>query len=121
MAWVRRRSALDLERTRRRSVNLVPPTEPVTEPTLPIREAAALLGVSAHTLRYSEREGLLGVPRTAGGERLYSEAELGRLRFLRHLHSKAVRRHTYCLSGRTFTEKFLSVCLSFASRGRPTG
>lgn len=52
---------------------------------LPIREAAALLGVSAHTLRYYEREGLLGVPRTAGGERLYGDAELARLRFLLHL------------------------------------
>lgn len=52
---------------------------------LPIREAAALLGVSAHTLRYYEREGLLGVPRVAGGKRLYGEAELARLRFLLHL------------------------------------
>lgn len=60
-------------------------TAPPLPVLLPIREAAARLGVSAHTLRYYEREGLLGVPRAAGGERLYGEAELARLRFLLHL------------------------------------
>ena len=52
---------------------------------LPIHEAAALLGVSAHTLRYYEREGLLTVPRAAGGERRYTERELETLRFLLRL------------------------------------
>lgn len=52
---------------------------------LPIQEAAALLGVSAHTLRYYEREGLLTVPRAAGGERRYTERELEMLRFLLRL------------------------------------
>lgn len=52
---------------------------------LPIREAAAFLGVSAHTLRYYEREGLLTVPRAAGGERRYTAGELETLRFLLHL------------------------------------
>ncbi|GBF05629.1 transcriptional regulator, MerR family [Deinococcus aerius] len=54
---------------------------------LPIREAAALLGVSAHTLRYYEREGLLTVPRAAGGERRYTERELDMLRFLLRLRA----------------------------------
>ncbi|WP_425145531.1 MerR family transcriptional regulator [Deinococcus sp.] len=43
---------------------------------------ARQLGVSAHTLRYYEREGLLDVPRRASTQRRYSETELGLLRFL---------------------------------------
>ncbi len=57
---------------------------------LPIHEAAALLGVSAHTLRYYEREGLLTVPRAAGGERRYTERELETLRFLLRLRGTAM-------------------------------
>jgi len=52
---------------------------------LSIQEAAARLGVSPHTLRYYDREGLLDVPRASGGERRYSERELTLLRFLLHL------------------------------------
>lgn len=52
---------------------------------LTIRQAAAALGVSAHTLRYYEREGLVSVPRQASGERLYSALALQRLKFLIHL------------------------------------
>ncbi len=57
---------------------------------LPIHEAAALLGVSAHTLRYYEREGLLTVPRAAGGKRRYTERELETLRFLLRLRGTAM-------------------------------
>lgn len=52
---------------------------------LSIQDAAARLGVSPHTLRYYDREGLLDVPRASGGERRYSERELSLLRFLLHL------------------------------------
>lgn len=49
-----------------------------------------MLGVSAHTLRYYEREGLLSVPRAAGGERQYGPRELETLRFLLHLRGIGV-------------------------------
>ncbi|MFC4452696.1 MerR family transcriptional regulator [Deinococcus sonorensis] len=47
-----------------------------------IREAALELGVSVHTLRYYEREGLLSVPRLDSAQRRYGPQELERLRFL---------------------------------------
>lgn len=49
-------------------------------------EAAALSGFSLDTLRYYEREGILPpVARTAGGHRVYSDADLGMLGFLKCL------------------------------------
>lgn len=48
-----------------------------------IEEAATRTGVSAHTLRYYERIGLLSpVPRGAGGHRRYTDADLGAVVFL---------------------------------------
>ncbi|MGC4964307.1 MerR family transcriptional regulator [Gordonia sp. DT101] len=47
-----------------------------------IAEAADLLGVSAHTLRYYERIGLVDVPRDAVGNRTYDAAAVRRLVFL---------------------------------------
>jgi DNA-binding transcriptional MerR regulator len=53
------------------------------EPTYPIEQAAELSGVSAHTLRYYERIGLLApVGRAPSGHRRYSDADLGSVRFL---------------------------------------
>ena len=49
-------------------------------------ETAELSGFSIDTLRYYEREGILSpVPRTSGGRRMYGDADLGRLLFLRCL------------------------------------
>ncbi len=49
-------------------------------------EASQASGFSLDTLRYYEREGILpGVARTSGGHRLYTEADLGTLGFLRCL------------------------------------
>jgi DNA-binding transcriptional MerR regulator len=49
-------------------------------------EAAERSGFSLDTLRYYEREGILPrVARTAGGHRLYTEADLGTLGFLKCL------------------------------------
>lgn len=49
-------------------------------------EAAARSGFSIDTLRYYEREGILpAVPRTPGGHRVYTDAELGLLEFLKCL------------------------------------
>lgn len=48
-----------------------------------IEEAAERTGVSAHTLRYYERIGLLApIPRGPGGHRRYTEADLGAVVFL---------------------------------------
>ncbi|WP_024287884.1 MerR family transcriptional regulator [Cellulomonas sp. KRMCY2] len=48
-----------------------------------IEEAAERTGVSAHTLRYYERIGLLApVPRGPGGHRRFSDADLGAVGFL---------------------------------------
>jgi DNA-binding transcriptional MerR regulator len=49
-------------------------------------ETAELSGFSIDTLRYYEREGILSpVARTAGGRRVYTDDDLGRLGFLRCL------------------------------------
>jgi DNA-binding transcriptional MerR regulator len=53
------------------------------KPPLNIQEAAAQAGVSAHTLRYYERVGLLeGVSRTGSGYREYDDRAMARIRFL---------------------------------------
>lgn len=49
---------------------------------LPIADAAAVCGVSAHTLRYYEREGLLDVPRNGAGRRVFDAEALRRAIFL---------------------------------------
>jgi DNA-binding transcriptional MerR regulator len=56
--------------------------------TLTISEAAQASGLTAHTLRYYERAGLLDpVGREAGGRRRYAEADLARIAFLSRLRS----------------------------------
>ena len=52
---------------------------------LTIHEAAETTGWSPRMLRYIERIGLLEMPRSAAGYRLYGAAELQRLRTLREL------------------------------------
>jgi DNA-binding transcriptional MerR regulator len=55
---------------------------------LTIQQAAERSGVSAHTLRYYERAGLLDeVQRTGHGHRRFAEHDLERLVFLRRLRS----------------------------------
>ena len=55
--------------------------DPDTEP-LGVAEAARLLGLSPHTLRYYDQEGLIRPARNASGYRGYSAADLHRLIFL---------------------------------------
>jgi DNA-binding transcriptional MerR regulator len=55
---------------------------------LTIAEAAELSGVSAHTLRYYERAGLIGgVDRAASGHRRYSEDDLAWIHTLQCLRA----------------------------------
>lgn len=54
--------------------------------TYTIAEAAEMTGLSADTLRYYEKIGLLASPeRGTGGQRLYLSEDIGRIRFLMHL------------------------------------
>ena len=49
-----------------------------------IGEAARQSGVPIETIRYYEREGVVPAPqRAANGRRVYSEREVGRLRFIK--------------------------------------
>ena len=50
------------------------------EPCFVISIAARMVGVHAQTLRYYERVGLIWPSRTNGRQRLYSEADIERLR-----------------------------------------
>lgn len=52
---------------------------------LAVAGAADLLGLSAHTLRYYERIGLVTVPRDSGGHRAYDIEALARLVFITRL------------------------------------
>ena len=64
-------NALDLERARSLSVILVSAIA-VQEPTYTIAEVAERTGVTAHTLRYYERAGLIDpTSKSRGGYRLY--------------------------------------------------
>lgn len=55
-----------------------------TTPLHRISDVSKLLDMSADTLRYYEKIGLIPkVQRSGGGVRLYSEADLSRLRFIR--------------------------------------
>lgn len=52
-----------------------------------IAEVAERAGVTAHTLRYYERAGLLAVGRDASGYRAYSEDDCARVVFLTRMRS----------------------------------
>src|SRR5262245_12646380 len=59
-----------------------------TTTTLTISDAARASGVSAHTLRYYERAGLLDpVDRATSGHRRYAEEDLTRIQFLTKLRA----------------------------------
>ena len=61
-------------------------TDEIEPPGLPVAQMAAATGVSAHTLRYYERAGLIrSVARSSGNQRRYSESDIEWLRFLLRL------------------------------------
>jgi DNA-binding transcriptional MerR regulator len=72
--------------------------------TLSISEAAERTGLSAHTLRYWERAGLLEpVDRNGSGHRRYAEEDLERITFLTKLRAtgmpiREVRRYAELIS-----------------------
>ncbi len=54
---------------------------------LSVSAAAQVTGISAHTLRYYERAGLLRTPRTAAGQRRYGPGELLAVEFITRLRA----------------------------------
>ncbi|MCZ8515767.1 MerR family transcriptional regulator [Paenibacillus filicis] len=58
------------------------------EPYLSIQSIAELTGITAYTLRYYEKNGLIhAITRGPNGRRLYSEADLAWIRFLVRLRA----------------------------------
>jgi DNA-binding transcriptional MerR regulator len=57
---------------------------------LSIAEVAERTGVTAHTLRYYERIGLVSVPRDEVGRRVYTADEIGRVLFITRLRQTAM-------------------------------
>jgi DNA-binding transcriptional MerR regulator len=75
------------------TVTEVPTPGPTTRPpplALSIAEVAERTGVTAHTLRYYERIGLVTVPRDPAGRREYTEAEVTRVMFITRLRLTAM-------------------------------
>ena len=63
---------------------------PDVEVGLSIAEVAERTGVTAHTLRYYERIGLVTVPRDTAGHRLYTQDALNRVVFVTRLRQTAM-------------------------------
>jgi DNA-binding transcriptional MerR regulator len=59
----------------------------VEKPTFTIAEVADQTGVTAHTLRYYERIGLLDVGRQASGHRCYTQRDVDRVVFITRLRA----------------------------------
>jgi len=63
-------------------------TDSAAEAVVALSDVVARTGLSADTLRYYEREGLLPpVARSTGGQRRYTQKDLDRLSFLLHLRA----------------------------------
>lgn len=81
------------------------PAGPIPEAGLSIAEAASRSGVSAHTLRYYERAGLVVTPvdRTGGGQRRYRRLDLEWIAMCTRLRAtgmpiKTIRRYAELVS-----------------------
>jgi DNA-binding transcriptional MerR regulator len=67
-----------------------PPPASDEQVALSIAEVAERTGITAHTLRYYERIGLLSVPRDQAGRRVYTRDELARVVFITRLRLTAM-------------------------------
>src|SRR5919198_1291948 len=95
-------------------VNSQPASEkvPVPETGVTIAEAARRTGVSAHTLRYYERAGLVVTPvdRTHGGRRRYRQLDLKWIKICTKLRAtgmpiKSIRRYAELVSAGPATRR----------------
>ena len=59
----------------------------LVEPTSTIADVADRVGVTAHTLRYYERIGLLSIGRDEAGRRRYTEHDINRVHFITRLRA----------------------------------
>jgi DNA-binding transcriptional MerR regulator len=59
----------------------------LVEPTWTIAEVAERVGITAHTLRYYERIGLLAIGRDDAGRRRYTEHDINRIHFITRLRA----------------------------------
>lgn len=66
------------------------PVLPDGDVALSIAQVAERTGITAHTLRYYERIGLLTVPRDRAGHRVYTQSELARVVFVTRLRLTAM-------------------------------
>jgi DNA-binding transcriptional MerR regulator len=75
------------------ALTVTPPTtypddgELLVAPTWTIAEVAERVGVTAHTLRYYERIGLLSIGRDEAGRRRYTERDINRVYFITRLRA----------------------------------
>ena len=77
--------------------------------TLTVKEASEFTGLTAHTLRYYERVGLIEpVARNAGGHRRYAQTDLEHLMFL------------HCLRDSGMSIQGMQQYATLASQGRVT-
>jgi DNA-binding transcriptional MerR regulator len=77
--------------------------------TLTVKEASEFIGLTAHTLRYYERIGLIEpVARNAGGHRRYAQTDLEHLKFL------------HCLRDSGMSIQGMQQYAALASRGHVT-
>ena len=71
--------------------NLLPNEQPI----LPIRSAAKIIGISIHTLRMYEREGLIIPHKSQGNQRLYSYNDIERIQSI----GKYIRERKISING----------------------
>jgi DNA-binding transcriptional MerR regulator len=64
-----------------------------SEPPRSVTEAAAIVGLSTHTLRYYEQQGLVRPGRNTSGYREYQAADLRRLVFLTRMRLSGMTMH----------------------------
>lgn len=75
-------------------------------PALTIQQVAQQTGLSVHTLRYYERNGLLeSVPRASSGHRRYSEEDIARIEFLTRLRATGMPIRQMQAFARLFRER----------------
>lgn len=98
------------------------------EPLFPISTAAKILNISVHTLRLYEREGLILPYRKETGHRLYSNADIERLRCIREsINNKKISiegiKTIYslipCWSIKNCSEEERNSCQAFVSHSNP--
>jgi MerR family transcriptional regulator/heat shock protein HspR len=97
-------------------------------PVFPISAAAKILNVSVHTLRMYEREGLIIPFKKSTKHRLYSQADIERIKCIRHAINdlkisiagiKTIQSLIPCWKIKGCGEEERNTCLAYTSNSRP--